>query len=94
MSAIGVSDDRGDGVFDKDVSQFVNDVSNATALFEVAGGGWFRTNEFRRVGYPSHIRESRFRFFGTEASMSWPRLSSGRTSAVSRRSASCWSPSP
>ena len=28
----------------------------------------FRTNEFRRVGYPSHIRESRFRFFGTEAS--------------------------
>jgi hypothetical protein len=44
-------------------------VSNATALFEVAGGGSFRTNEFRRVGYPSHIRESRFRFFGTEASM-------------------------
>jgi len=27
-----------------------------------------RTNEMRRVGYPSHIRESRFRFFGTEAS--------------------------
>ncbi|MEU9365849.1 hypothetical protein AB0D71_14050 [Streptomyces avermitilis] len=35
----------------------------------VAGGGSFRTNEFRRVGYPSHIRESRFRFFGTDASM-------------------------
>ncbi len=69
VSAIGVTDDRGDGVFDKDVSQFDNDVSNATALFEVAGGGAFRTNEFRRVGYPSHIRESRFRFFGTEASM-------------------------
>ncbi|MER7575406.1 Gfo/Idh/MocA family oxidoreductase [Streptomyces sp. NPDC126514] len=69
VSAIGVVDERGDGVFDKSVSQFGNDISNATALFEVAGGGAFRTNEFRRVGYPSHIRESRFRFFGTEASM-------------------------
>ena len=69
VSAIGVTDDRGDGVFDKELSQFDNDVSNATALYEVAGGGSFRTNEFRRVGYPSQIRESRFRFFGTEASM-------------------------
>ncbi len=69
VSAIGVTDDRGDGVFDKEISQFDNDVSNATALYEVAGGGSFRTNEFRRVGYPSQIRESRFRFFGTEASM-------------------------
>ncbi|UED84063.1 Gfo/Idh/MocA family protein [Streptomyces profundus] len=68
VSAIGVTDDRDDGVFDREVSQFDNDVSNATALFEVAGGGSFRTNEFRRVGYPSHIRESRFRFFGTEGS--------------------------
>jgi predicted dehydrogenase len=69
VSAIGVADERGDGVFDRSVSRFDNDVSNATALFEVAGGGSFRTNEFRRVGYPSYIRESRFRFFGTEASM-------------------------
>ncbi|MFF8726791.1 Gfo/Idh/MocA family protein [Streptomyces sp. NPDC015171] len=69
VSAIGVRDERDDGVFDRSVSQFDNDMSNATALFEVAGGGSFRTNEFRRVGYPSHIRESRFRFFGTEASM-------------------------
>ncbi|AWT46976.1 MULTISPECIES: Gfo/Idh/MocA family protein [Streptomyces] len=69
VSAIGVRDERGDGVFDRSVSRFDNDVSNATALFEVAGGGSFRTNEFRRVGYPAHIRESRFRFFGTEASM-------------------------
>ncbi|MBQ0878690.1 Gfo/Idh/MocA family protein [Streptomyces sp. IPPR8] len=69
VSAVGVVDRRGDGVFDRSVSQFDNDVSNATALFEVAGGGSFRTNEFRRVGYPAHIRESRFRFFGTEASM-------------------------
>ncbi|MFE2580694.1 Gfo/Idh/MocA family protein [Streptomyces sp. NPDC059378] len=69
VSAIGVPDERQDGVFDKEISQFGNDLSNATALFAVAGGGSFRTNEFRRVGYPSHIRESRFRFFGTEASM-------------------------
>ncbi|MFF5105327.1 Gfo/Idh/MocA family protein [Streptomyces sp. NPDC000134] len=69
VSAIGVTDHRGDGVFDRSVSMFDNDVSNATALFEVAGGGAFRTNEFRRVGYPSHLRESRFRFFGTEASL-------------------------
>jgi predicted dehydrogenase len=68
VSAIGVTDDRGDGVFDREISQFGNDFSNATALFEAAGGGSFRTNEFRRVGYPSRIRESRFRFFGTEGS--------------------------
>lgn len=68
VSAIGVTDDR-DGVFDREVSQFDNDFSNATALFAVAGGGSFRVNEFRRVGHPCHIRESRFRFFGTEASL-------------------------
>ncbi|MCP2264294.1 Gfo/Idh/MocA family protein [Promicromonospora thailandica] len=69
VSAIGVLDDRDDGVFDREVSQFGNDFSNATALFEAAGGGAFRVNEFRRVGFPSHVRESRFRFFGTEASL-------------------------
>ncbi|MEO3751864.1 Gfo/Idh/MocA family oxidoreductase [Streptomyces sp. B6B3] len=69
VSAIGVVDDRGDGVFDREISQFGNDFSNATALFEAAGGGSFRINEFRRVGYPSHIRESRFRFFGTAGSL-------------------------
>ena len=68
VSCIGVRDERGDGVFDREVSQFGNDFSNATALFELADGGVMRTNEMRRVGYPSHIRESRFRFFGTEAS--------------------------
>jgi len=66
--AVGIPDSRGDGVFDRAASMFDNDVSNATALFEVAAGGSFRTNEFRRVGYPSYVRESRFRFFGTEAS--------------------------
>jgi predicted dehydrogenase len=69
VSCVGVSDDRGDGVFDKGVSLFANDFSNATALFELNDGGVMRTNEMRRVGYPSHIRESRFRFFGTEASL-------------------------
>ncbi|MFS0731429.1 Gfo/Idh/MocA family oxidoreductase [Curtobacterium sp. 1P10AnD] len=68
VSCIGVKDDRGDGVFDKDVSQFDNDFSNATALFELDNGGVVRINEMRRVGYPSHIRESRFRYFGTEGS--------------------------
>lgn len=68
VSCIGVRDDRADGVFDKDVSMFGNDFSNASALFELADGGVMRINEMRRVGYPSHIRESRFRYFGTEAS--------------------------
>ena len=68
VSCIGVRDNRGDGVFDKDVSQFDNDFSNASALFELDNGGIMRINEMRRVGYPSEIRESRFRFFGTEAS--------------------------
>ncbi len=68
VSCIGVVDQRGDGVFDKDVSQFQNDFSNASALFELSDGGVMRINEMRRVGYPSHLRESRFRFFGTDAS--------------------------
>lgn len=68
VSAIGTVDQRGDGVFDRTVSQFDNDFSNATALFELDGGGAMRVNEFRRVGYPSHLRESRFRWFGTEGS--------------------------
>ncbi|WP_432942946.1 Gfo/Idh/MocA family protein [Kribbella sp. CA-253562] len=68
VSCVGVKDDRGDGVFDKAVSQFGNDFSNATALFTLADGGVMRTNEMRRVGYPSHLRESRLRVFGTDGS--------------------------
>lgn len=68
VSCLGVQDDRDDGVFDREVSMFDNDVSNATALFELSDGGVLRTNEMRRVGYPGPIRESRFRFFGTRAS--------------------------
>lgn len=68
VSCIGVEDEGTDGVFDRAVSQFGNSFSNASALFELSDGGVMRTNEMRRVGYPSPIRESRFRFFGTEAS--------------------------
>ncbi len=68
VSCLGVPDQRGDGVFDKTISQFGNDLSNATALFELSDGGTMRINEMRRVGYPSHLRESRFRWFGTEGS--------------------------
>lgn len=68
VSCIGVRDERGDGVFDKSVSMFDNDISNASALFRLSDGGALRTNEMRRVGYPSHIRESRLRLFGTEGS--------------------------
>lgn len=68
VTAVGMVDDRGDGVFDRSVSMFDNDFSNATAFFELDDGGSMRTNEFRRVGYPSFIRESRFRYFGTDAS--------------------------
>ncbi len=66
VSCIGISDDRGDGVFDREVSAWGNDFSNMTALFELADGGAMRTNEFRRVGYWDGP-ESRFRFFGTES---------------------------
>ncbi|MGP9693337.1 Gfo/Idh/MocA family protein [Brachybacterium sp. AOP25-B2-12] len=68
VSCVGIRDTSGDGVFDRSVSAFDNDFSNMSALFELADGGAMRTNEMRRVGYPSKIRESRFRFFGTEAS--------------------------
>ncbi|ROP48764.1 MULTISPECIES: Gfo/Idh/MocA family protein [unclassified Rathayibacter] len=65
VSCTGMRDHLDDGVFDTDVSMFGNDFSNMTALFELDGGGSMRINEFRRVGYPSFLRESRFRFFGT-----------------------------
>ncbi len=68
VSCLGVKDDQGDGVFDATVSQFDNDMSNASALFELDNGGVVRINEMRRVGYPAQIRESRFRDFGTKAS--------------------------
>ena len=68
VSCIGVHDDKDDGVFDRRTSMFDNDFSNASALFELSDGAVMRTNEMRRVGYPAHIRESRYRYFGTEGS--------------------------
>ena len=65
-SSLGSPDDRGDGVFDRDVSMFDNHFSNMTALFETADGGMIRTNEFRRVGVGSQLNESQFRYFGIE----------------------------
>ncbi len=69
VSCIGVVDDRGDGVFDREVSMFDNDFSNMSAHFQLADGGVMRTNEFRRVGHPAGVHESRFRFYGTDAVM-------------------------
>ncbi|ROR73289.1 Gfo/Idh/MocA family protein [Bogoriella caseilytica] len=69
VSCIGIPDDRGDGVFDRQVSMFDNDYSNMSALFELADGGVMRTNEFRRVGHPAAAHESRFRFYGTDGVM-------------------------
>lgn len=69
VSCIGIVDDRGDGVFDREVSMFDNDYSNMSALFHLADGGVMRTNEFRRVGHPGRVHESRFRFYGTEGVM-------------------------
>lgn len=69
VSCLGIPDDRGDGVFDRDISMFGNDFSNMTALFELADGGTMRTNEFRRVGHPAKVHESRFRYYGTDAVM-------------------------
>lgn len=69
VSCIGIVDDRGDGVFDREVSMFDNDFSNMSALFHLADGGVMRTNEFRRVGHPGKVHESRFRFYGTDGVM-------------------------
>ncbi len=69
VSCIGVPDVRGDGVFDREVSMFDNDFSNMSAHFGLADGGVMRTNEFRRLGHPARVHESRFRFYGTDAVM-------------------------
>lgn len=69
VSCLGVPDVRGDGVFDRDVSMFDNDFSNMSAHFALADGGVMRTNEFRRLGHPAQVHESRFRFYGTDAVM-------------------------
>ena len=75
VSCVGMVDEHEDGVFVRSVSNWENEFSNEVALFRTADGGAIRTSEMRRVGYPAHIRESRFRFFGTEASSSRSQLS-------------------
>ena len=69
VSCLGIPDHRGDGVFDRAVSMFGNDFSNMSAHFGLADGGVMRTNEFRRVGHPAHVHESRFRYYGTDGVM-------------------------
>ena len=69
VSCLGVTDHRDDGVFDRAISMFGNDFSNMSALFALADGGMMRTNEFRRVGHPPTVHESRYRFYGTMAVM-------------------------
>lgn len=72
VSCFGFPDREGDGVFDTSISRWNNDLSNATALFHASDGSSFRTNEFRRVGYPAghpeRHPEIRFSVFGTEGS--------------------------
>jgi predicted dehydrogenase len=69
VSCLGMVDDRHDGVFDRDISLWHNDFSNMSALFALADGGMMRTNEFRRVGHYGNVRESRFRYYGTDIVM-------------------------
>ncbi|WP_203567362.1 Gfo/Idh/MocA family protein [Aestuariimicrobium ganziense] len=79
VSTIGVHDDRGDGVFDKDVSLWGNDFSNMSSLYETADGGVVRHNEFRRVGHPGKANESRYRYYGTEGVMEQATTGTSRT---------------
>lgn len=65
VSCIGVADTVDDGVFDRAVSRWDNDLSNETALFSTADGGSMRVNEFRRVGMAPYRPEVRFSLFGT-----------------------------
>ncbi|WGW12204.1 Gfo/Idh/MocA family oxidoreductase [Saxibacter everestensis] len=68
VSCFGWADPVPDGIFEKKTSIFDNDFSNSTALFLLEDSSVMRINEMRRVGYPAKTRESRFRFFGTQAS--------------------------
>lgn len=67
VSCFGQEDREGDGVFDARVSLWENDVSNQTALFQMADGGLCRINEFRRIGI-SAGPSVRLSLYGTQAS--------------------------
>jgi predicted dehydrogenase len=69
VSCMGYRDTLGDGVFQRDVSMWKNELSNETALFRTSDGGMARINEFRRVGYrASPEPEVRMSLFGTNGS--------------------------
>lgn len=69
VSCLGYKDRLGDGVFQADVSQWGNDLSNEAGLFRTSDGGMARINEFRRVGYRAYPDpEVRMSIFGTGGS--------------------------
>jgi hypothetical protein len=67
VSCMGQVDQEGDGVFDREVSLWGNDLSNEVALFRTSDGGMARTVEFRRVGLPQG-NGNRLSLYGTKAS--------------------------
>jgi len=70
VSCLGYRDREADGIFDRAVSAWQNDFSNATALFRSADGGMARTNEFRRIGWSEteSCASARLSVYGTRAS--------------------------
>ena len=58
VSCVGVRDERGDGVFDRTSACSATTSPTPAPCSNSTGGGSMRINELRRVGYPSHIRES------------------------------------
>ncbi len=70
VACLGYRDRENDGIFDRAVSAWQNDFSNATALFRSANGGMARVNEFRRIGWSATERcaSVRMSLYGTRAS--------------------------
>ena len=96
VSCIGVRDERGDGVFDKEVSMFDNDFSNASALFELNDGGGPCAST-RCAGWatrPTSASRGSATSAPRPASSSSPRSASGRTSTASLTSPTSSRPSP
>ncbi|MFA7231524.1 MAG: Gfo/Idh/MocA family oxidoreductase [Victivallaceae bacterium] len=69
VSCLGFKDTVDDGIFDKKISMWNNNISNQTALFQMSNGGMARTNEFRRVGFRCAPGKEcvRLKVFGTKA---------------------------
>jgi predicted dehydrogenase len=64
VSCLGQVDQEGDGVFERDVSLWQNEFSNATALYRTSDGGMVCHNEFRRIGLPQS-NSVRMSLYGT-----------------------------